>query len=293
MSDATPRIDREFPQGDGDPDCSLCRGRGVVLVDLEVRPRFMFEEILNPCKCVLRRDVKLNAKRAWAPLEDAKPVKTSPLKGHEKKNVWITVSGEDLKHHLKRVILDMPPSWFIRVTTDVDLMNTWLSKDIPDEDVLDADVALERQHRTKSHYNSLTALVESPALLVIKLMKTSRNAAMPEVLQEALLTRDHMSKPTWLVDQPDHRLAKGHLSWSEAVIETLRPYARIELDAVGGTSSRVSAGTCTVAPLPAISDLASGGTGMTGRSLLDEFSDMQDEVEKRDRFKPKKGKRPQ
>ena len=79
------RVSIDMPQGDGNPECPYCKGRGVVPVPPELRPRFSIGDILTPCFCVKERDIRMNIKRAWPVLEHVKPVKKTPLKGFENK----------------------------------------------------------------------------------------------------------------------------------------------------------------------------------------------------------------
>jgi len=280
-----PRITREFPQGDGDPDCPDCRGRGVVPVALPNRPVFVFDEVLTPCKCVQRRDSRINAKRAWPPLEEVKPVKKSPLTGLEEKNVWVyTPDRETIRHHLKRVIMDRPATWFVRVVSDIEMMDAWLSRDIPDEELLDIDVFHERSNRRKRVFSSLTDLTLPPTLLIIQVgVKASRNEAMPEVLLEVMNNRDHEGKVTWIVDGPQ-KLGVGHRAYDELVGAALRGYIRIELEKIGGTASKAPEIPNGIAPT--VSDVVSEGTGAT-RSELAEAIEKQAEIARRDRFKPR------
>jgi len=224
------RVSIDMPQGDGNPECPYCKGRGVVPVPPELRPRFSIGDILTPCFCVKERDIRMNIKRAWPVLEHVKPVKKTPLKGFENKNLWVTASDNVFQPHMYRVMMGMPSTWFVRVVTDVKLMNAWLSRDIPTDDMLDPEVAWERQRGYSDRvFQSLSNLTDPPQLLVISIIKTSRNSAMPEVLLEAFQTRKHEGKPTWVIDDPLNPLRMGHISYSDDVIETLSGWEHLEL----------------------------------------------------------------
>lgn len=262
----------DYPQGDGKPDCVHCRGRGVVSVPKDERPPFSIGELTRPCVCVLARDVLANLERAWKGLSKAAPILKSPLRGHETENLWITAGGKDLKEHLRHVAARQGPRWHLLVVSDADLMNSWLSKDIPDSDIFDADVeAMRRRSRPPSaEFSALVDLIDPPALLVIRLgVKAARNKAMCEVFQEALLHREHVGKPTWIVDQPFLRLAEGHIDYSLNVASVIEDWNRVvlseqmEILPVGGGVQRFSMGSeprGTVVPPPPRVPVPSQGT---------------------------------
>ena len=81
MSDWT-----EYPGGDGRLECPHCRGRGVVPLPKELRPKFAIGEITQVCTCVLARDIRMNLERGSRGLTKAEPIKSSLLKGQEKEN---------------------------------------------------------------------------------------------------------------------------------------------------------------------------------------------------------------
>lgn len=222
-----------YPQGDGKPTCNQCLGRGVVPVPKEDRPPATVGELTKPCVCVLAREVLANLERAWKGLSKADPILKSPLRGREKENLWITASGKTIKEHLRHVAARQGPRWYLGVVSDADLMNAWLSKDIPDNEILDADIEVMRRRNRppSSEFAALVDVIEPPTLLVIRLgVKAARNKAMCEVFLEALLHREHLGKPTWIVDQPFAPLAEGHLSYSVQASGVLEEWPRVKLD---------------------------------------------------------------
>jgi len=106
-------------------------------------------------------------------------------------------------------------------------MDAWLSRKL---DVKDADVVMLREQADIHRYDALVDLIEPPALLVLVCgVKAARNEAMPEVFLEALRHREHLSKPTWVVDQPSYPLGDGHISYSYAVGDFLSEWPRVKL----------------------------------------------------------------
>jgi hypothetical protein len=70
---------------------------------------------------------------------------------------------------------------------------------------------------------------QSPFMIILLGVKRARNVAMPEVLLEALQIRDHKSKVTWVVDQPDMPLNESHLCYSASVMLHLQNWRRLKL----------------------------------------------------------------
>ena len=220
----------DYPQGDGRPDCPECQGRGVVRAPVStVTSPYAVCPQTRVCKCVLMRDVIANVERGWKGLMAAPPIPSSPLRGRETESLLIVTTVSLFQRHLRHVACRMGPRWFFQVVTDADLMEAWLSKDLPEEDIADPDVNFIRGSRP-TRYSTLMELVEPPELLVLRLgVKVARNRAMPEVLLEALQHRQHRSQPTWVVDLSYAQLGEEHVSWSPQVEEFLGTLARVSL----------------------------------------------------------------
>ena len=216
----------DYPQGDGTPECPICKGRGVIPL-----PRGLDHPIdrTQPCPCVMVRDVARNINRGWKGLLSADPVDQSPLRGDDltESNIKITGSRPTFRSHMKHVAARMPPTWGFLVVSDADLMDAWLSYKL---DVKDADVDQMRQRADIQRYDALVDLVEPPVLLVLVCgVKAARNEAMPEVLLEALRHREHINRVTWVVDSPSYPLRDGHISYSHAVGEFLSEWDNLTL----------------------------------------------------------------
>jgi hypothetical protein len=132
-----------------------------------------------------------------------------------------------------------------RVITDIDLLDAWLSKNV---DPFDPDINFQRKGRHGDKdpevYISLTELIEPPELLIIRLgVKVARNVATPEVLLEALQHRDHLGKPTWLVDQPIYQLREGHIAYDARLEDYLFDWEHVVLEGGGASSEAPSSET--------------------------------------------------
>jgi hypothetical protein len=213
--------------GDGDPECPDCLGRGC----LQRMGGNGIPGVVR-CHCVLLRDILANVDRGWVRLSKAPKLKTSPLCGLENESVLITANDLDLRAHLRTAAIKKSaekPDWFFKVVTDADLMTAWLGNiaeaggEVFDPDVV-RDIEWERGAR------SLVSLVLPPELLVVKMgVKIARNVAMSEVLAETILQREHLSLPSWVVDQPKNRLLEGHICWSTVVAQCTADWEVVEL----------------------------------------------------------------
>jgi len=230
----------DFPQGDGDPGCPKCGGRGVV--DYK-SPRSIVPGTLV-CSCVRERDILHNLERGWRGLTKARPVEATPLSEYAGQDLWVTSPLGVFRNHLYRVAYDQGPRWPFNLFSDADLMDSWLSR-VEVHDIYDTDVFLERARRSavSGRFAALVDLVDPPGLLILRVgVKVARNAAMPEVLLEGLRHREQVSKPTWVVDSPGNSLGEGHVSYNEPVGEFLSDWDHITLSGKGVSVSQERAG---------------------------------------------------
>jgi len=217
----------EFPEGNGNPDCKKCRGRGVVPIPKKERPDHAVGEQVQACVCTFVQATLINMEQGWRGLSKGQSAEESPLRGRECENLWVTASAPDLKAHVRHVAARMGPNWPFKLLTDADLMDAWLSKDL---DVYDADVSLIRQ-MDASKFDSLMSASEYPDLMILKLgVKAARNSAMPEVLLEVLYRRLHLEKATWIVDNYAYPLSAEHISYDGLVGEVLSDWPHILIE---------------------------------------------------------------
>lgn len=218
----------EFPQGDGDHDCPICRGRGA----LDYKPEGAIVPGVRTCQCVQARDIKLNLDRGWRGLSRVDQAEETSLTEYLESDLWVTAQHAVFQQHLSAAAYTKGPWWRFQVSSDADLMEAWLSR-IPTDDVYDPDVGRIRAQQVSHRYVALVDLIEPPELLILRVaVKVARNIAMPEVLLEALQHRDHLDKPTWIVDQPSRPLTEGHIAYSEEVGSFLADWPHIQF--VGG-----------------------------------------------------------
>jgi hypothetical protein len=214
-----------YSEGDGDPTCPHCKGRGVIAF---ITDKGVKTPITKPCDCVLVKYTINNLERGWKGLTAGDPVEKSALTGYQDKNVWFTATVKEFRDHLKHMASRMGPNWYFSVVTDADLMDAWLSRDL---DVYDADIEYRRQAQVSNQYAALSDIAIPPSLLIIRLgVKAARNSAMSEVVLETLQLREHLSLPTWIVDLSTDPLQEGHIAYSRELGAWLQPrFKRIVL----------------------------------------------------------------
>lgn len=203
--------------------CKICGGLGYIQKD----DGHMGMPQAIQCECVVEKAICEQAERAWTHLSVSPIRKRSLLNKKIHKNLVITATTDQLRLHLRSALGNMRnPNLFVKVIGDHTLMSAWLgSMMIQGKDIADPDF----QRELKVY--SLDDLAEAPYLMVIRLgTKVARNAAMSEVITEAIESREHLKKPTWLVIDPDKPLEEGHIAWSRLLEDTIHPWDRINLN---------------------------------------------------------------
>jgi len=201
-----------------DLKCSLCRGTGLV----EEEPSPPHPPSYRRCACVLRQDIISNVERGLVGLSKAPTIDASPLLDKHTQNLWVT-AGTEFLSHLRHVAVRRPAVWAFRVISDAELVTAWLATVAFSGEVIDPDA-----YMVSTKYLSIPDLVVPPDLVVLRMgVKVARNEASPEVLAEAINTRTHEGKATWLWDEPAHPLNVGHLFWSSGVGRVLTGWEHI------------------------------------------------------------------
>jgi hypothetical protein len=185
------------------------------------------------CDCVIDKALDEQAERAWTHLSVAPVRKRSPLNKKLHQNLVITATTDQLRLNLRSALGNLRnPNLFVKVIGDHTLMSSWLgSMMIQGKDIIDPDY----QRDLKVY--SLDDLAEAPYLMVIRLgTKVARNAAMSEVVVEAIEIREHLKKPTWLIIDPNKPLEEGHIAWSQLLEDTINPWDHININANSSSS---------------------------------------------------------
>ena len=196
------------------PDCPKCYGTGSVEAssDPPHPPTF------HRCECMLQQDILSNTERGMRGLSKAPPIKTTPLLKVLNTSLRITAGAEFLSH-LRHVAIRQPTTWSFKVISDAELVTAWLASiALKGQDILDADA-----YKVSTEFITIPDLVVPPDLVILRMgIKVARNAAASEVLAEAVNTRFHEDKPTWIWEEPANPIGPGHLFWSDHVGLILR-----------------------------------------------------------------------
>lgn len=182
-----------------------------------------------------------NMDRIWPKLSEAKEVKAfredPKLKPYLNSSCWITAPDPLFKAHLKGLAYRMPTMWDARVRSDAELLDAWFGT-AKAQGVKIFDVEIER---STLRAIDIRDLVEPPDLCIIIMgVKNLPNREAPGSLAEAISYRAHVSKPTWVVDQPDRPLDGTHRYFSEEVERILRRWPRLTLTPKGILVSNVA-----------------------------------------------------
>lgn len=198
--------------------CPKCNGRGVITY----RSKHYPVPMTRKCECAEIQDKLHRMEKVWVGLSKVKPVKNSPLQKLTHQNVWIKSTHREFKRHLNSVVWKRPHGWFYSVETDRDLATAWLANiKQSGGEIYDGDVV-----RYDSKYLTLEDLTDPPELLVLLLgVKAARNAALPELVLDAIQGRTVRDKPTWIVeDSVNDPLIPGHLAYSDDLMYVLNQW---------------------------------------------------------------------
>lgn len=207
-----------------DPDCPQCGGRGFIYGASMLDGG-------RSCDCTLDFLRRQNMEKIWKSLSGAKDVPelraNPPLLMLTNRDLWITAKESVFRAHLKAVCYAKHPMWDAKVASDKDLVKAWLN------------TAYAQGHKIyDTEIDNVTVsamyideLVEPYDLVVLMLgVKEAPNKEAPNVLLEALQTRRHLGRPTWVVDQPQRRVDRiEHRCYSEQLEGMLSHWPHVAL----------------------------------------------------------------
>lgn len=189
--------------------CTECGGEGLIQVD---------DLTTKMCRCAWARAMraKLGPEIAGAPSLPKGVV--SPLfvqsetdtQDWTTKNLYLKGRWTDLLPHFKYAFIPRGLDFSFKFTTDEKLKTIWVG-----------DESYKARARTKRDdvdtYNSLSDFIVDCNLLIIRLGYLGyRNRAMPGILKEALMQREVLRRPTWLIEDPQTgTFCEGHFSYSD------------------------------------------------------------------------------
>jgi len=197
--------------------CARCQGTGFFLRwDPETKTQRQKE-----CICTL---IKVVGQKLGPELASA-PTIHSPLFVNGKNpgevlvdrttsNLFLKGWWSDLLPHIKWPLLckmdtEDPRKYFFHIVTDERLKSVWFDKEA-------YSARAKKKREDVPTFNSLSDLIgASYNLVLIRLgFLGYKNAAMPGILKEALMIRQALQLPTWLIEEPDSIFGPGHFSYS-------------------------------------------------------------------------------
>lgn len=214
-----------------DPNCPKCKGAGFIYPkSLLVLPG---EKGGRYCDCTMDSLRLLNMESVWRGLSKVREIPglrdDPPLRKLVDRNLWITAPDPVFQAHLKAVAYQMMDMWDAKVLGDNELPASWLgTARASGAKIFDVEV-----DKSTSKYLTIEDAVVPPGLCIIKLgVKHTPNKEAANTLLEAVGIRQHMGKPTWIVDQPDSRVdADWHRFYSPTLEGWLRHWGHVELRA--------------------------------------------------------------
>ena len=234
-----------------DPDCPKCQGEGWIYAKSMIT--LPGEVGGRDCDCVIDHHRRVNMERIWPSLSKVKDVpglrERAPLLSLVKRDLWITAKESTFRKHLKAICYRKSHLWDAKVWSDKDIVKAWLNTAYAQGHKI-YDTELDNVRVTAMYIDEL---VESYELVVFVLgVKEAANKETPSVLLEAIKTRRHLGRPSWVVDQPQRPLmTPDHRAYSEALEGMLNHWPHLLLM---GTSVRVMAGD-TEEPVHPVSDV--------------------------------------
>lgn len=213
-------------QAYADPDCPDCGGMGFIYGASMLDGG-------RSCHCMMDALRLQNMEKVWSSLPRAREIenlrKDPPLKLILKRNAWITAPRVFFRAHLKALAYSLDPMWDARVFTDLDIVETWLkTAKAQGHKIYDSEVD---NHENDFIAMDIGELVTSYELVIFMLgVKQAPNKETHSTLLEALAIRQHLGKPTWIVDAPDQPiLDEFHKAYSKKLENLLQHWLHIRL----------------------------------------------------------------
>jgi hypothetical protein len=156
-------------------------------------------------------------------IADAKGPTESPLfiRGQDRtvsfdgttQDLFLKGRWQDLLPHFKYALSIKGINFSFKFTTDEKLRSIFVGNE--------AYAKRAKSSRDEEDtFNSLGDFVKEPQLLIIRLgFLGYKNIAMPGLLHEALLHREEVRKPTWIVEVPSSRFGPGHHAYDPVVAD--------------------------------------------------------------------------
>ena len=216
--------------------CSKCGGAGRIQVN---------ETTMRQCICAYAADMRAHLGLLIA---SASVIPESPLfvpDGDDLtlENIHLKGYLPTILSHLKWAFTFKGLGFKFKVVTDQQILDVWLGKSSYTKQV-------EEQREIKDVYNTLEDLVGKESDLVIVLLGRliSPNRAMPAVLLEALMIRQTLNLPTWVIENTQMPFTLGHRSWNFEIDQFIKDYY-VVVSLAGGSAPEAH-------PTPPVEDVS-------------------------------------
>ena len=239
--------------------CKRCGGSRFVSMPREQWPPDVIQPQM-PCPAcstaqAAERELQEGEARlraAWACLPKVSPARSSPLLKRLRDNLRVRCNLADLRSHVALVVrsqLRQEPLFHLRVCTDIDLVTSWLysANEIGDAD---ASSHIMDEEREDPIYRRMPDLVNPPDLLVLRLgIKLAPNKALPDLVLETLYAREHLDRPTWIIEKAGDPLTSAFPCYSKNLMEFLSDWPCVDLSTSADEPSLPTPGR-TLLPTP-------------------------------------------
>jgi len=202
-------------------DCPVCHGVGNIIVHKGGEAK------MQECWCLYNKRViaKLGPELAQAkPARDDSPLYIPhvehggpPVVDKTRINLLLKGWWTDLLCHFKWTFIAKwgtvkVEGFNFQIITDEKLKNVWFGRE-------SVTSRTRKQRDEVATYNTVEDLIGSTYhLAIIRLGFLGwKNQAMGGILKEALMVRQSLNLPTWLVEEPDSPFGEGHYTWSRDV----------------------------------------------------------------------------
>ncbi len=191
--------------------CAKCNGTQVIMID---------DLTVEPCVCLraklfkqhLGAEIALAPTIVTSPLFQLGPEGQLPSVDRTTENLFIKGEWADILSHLKWALYCKGLKYRFRVVTDERIRTIFVGAE--------AYTARNKKQRDDMQtFNTLADLVGVEfELIVIRLgFLGHKNIAAAGAFKEALMLREVLCKPTWIVEVPSSIFGPGHLTYSDDV----------------------------------------------------------------------------
>lgn len=185
-----------------------------------------------PCVCLQRSRIRAFLGDTIGPGPLVRSHLCTPERDGTKENLFLRGSWEEVCKHIRwalSVKWRFDPGFTFRATSDAQLLDVWVGNQAyQNKNKVDRE--------TTATYNSLADFLEGPSLVIVRLGTLRRNRAGGDVLFNAFGVREHLSKPTWVVES-DVEFNAEHPTYTSQTYSLL--HKNFTFENLGGTHAEI------------------------------------------------------